>query len=191
MKTMWYVFSVILSLMFSSCSNDDGLSENNFSPSTLVFKASITTDSGSSDITKALQTVSTDTIFLFSGNDIAWFNETTGELKFNDNFSGMEMIGNGLVVLHIYSDNESLYSINFFHTFDVMSYVINSPVIVNRVGKNTSYYIENGYPYRNLADLDKNNPWRIEREKNWDKLVQSDGWKLFILQLKEEGRYIK
>ncbi len=181
---------MIVSLMLSSCSNDDGLDRNNFSPSALIFKALIASDSSTSNISKSFQTANTDTILLFSGEDIAWFNETTGELKFNDNFSGMEMIGNGLVVLHVYSDNESLYSINFFHTSDVMSYVINSPVIVSEVGKNT-YYIENGYPYRNLADLDKDNPWRIEREKNWNKLVQSDGWKLFILQLKEEGRYRK
>jgi hypothetical protein len=33
--------------------------------------------------------------------------------------------------------------------------------------------------------------WRIEREKNWNALVQSEGWKLFILQLKKEGRYRK
>jgi hypothetical protein len=190
MKTMSYVFSVILSLILTSCSNDDGLDKNNFSSSVLIFKATITTHSQGSAITKALQTQGTDTIFLFSGKDIAYFNETTGELRFNDNFPGIEMIGNGPVVLHVYSNNKSLYSINFFLTYDVMSYYINSPVIVRDAGGNNCY-IQNGYPYRNLADLDSDDTWRIEREKNWNALVQSEGWKLFILQLKKEGRYRK
>lgn len=190
MKTMSCIFLLILSLMFTSCSNDDGSDKNNFSSSALIFKATIATNSQGSVITKALPTQGTDTIFLFSGKDIAWFNETTGELRFNDNFSGMEMVGNGPVVLHVYSGNDCLYSINLFLTYDVMSYYINSPVIVRDAGGNTCY-IQNGYPYRNLADLDKDDIWRIEREKNWNALVKSEGWKLFILQLKEEGRYRK
>lgn len=181
---------MILSLIFSSCSSDNGLDQNNFSPSSLIFKAAITTDSRNSDISKAPQLAITDTIPLFYGKDIAWFNETTGELRFNDNFSGTALQGNGDVRLLVYSDNDSLYSINFFATSNVMSYVINSPVICNRMGEN-AYYIQSGYPKRNLADLDKDDEWRIEREKNWNALVQSEGWKLFILQLKKEGRYRK
>ncbi|MCA1744686.1 MAG: hypothetical protein LC643_03055 [Bacteroidales bacterium] len=188
MKTMCFAFSMILSLMLSSCSNDESLDRNNFSTSALIFKATIITDSQNSGMSEAPQSEDTDTILFFSGRDIAWFKESTGELKFNDDFSGTEMIGNGPAVLHVYSDYESLYSINFFHTSDVMSYVINSPVIVSEVGENACY-IENGYPYRDLADLDKDDPWRIEREMNWNALVQSEGWKLFIMQLEKEGRY--
>jgi len=190
MKTMNYIFSMILSLMFSSCSSDDGLDKNNFSPSALIFKATITKDSQSSAVSKVPQSASNDTILLFYGKDIAWFNETTGELSFNDNFSGIEVIGNGNLNLIVYSDNDSLYSINFFVTSSVMSYFINSPVIIKGIGENPCY-IKNGYPERNLADLDKDDPWRIEREKNWNALVQSEGWKLFVLQLKKEGRYRK
>lgn len=190
MKTMCYIFSVILLLLFSSCSNDDVLDKNNFSPSALIFKAVKPADSRSTAITKAPQASIIDTVLLFSGKDIAWFNETTGELRFNDNFSGIEMRGNSSVDLLVYSDNESLYSINFILTVGVMSWVINSPVLYVGIGENASY-IKNGYPDRNLADLDKDNPWRIEREKNWNALVQSEGWKLFILQLKKEGRYRK
>ena len=192
MKAMCYIFFVILSLMFSSCSKNDGMFENNFSPSDLVFKAILTKQSGTSDISKSMQTLTIDTILIFSGEDISWFNETTGELKFNDDFSGIEEVTryNSSVDLLVYSDNDSLYSINLILTSDVMSWVINSPVIFKEIGEN-AYYIKNGYPDRNLAELDKDNPWRREREMNWNELVQSDGWKLFILQLKEEGRYRK
>src|SRR5690554_5819375 len=190
MKTMCYLFSVIISFMLTSCSNDDSLDRNNYSPSALIFKATIITDSQDSALSKEPLSAGADTVLLFSGKDVAWFNESTGELKFNNDFSGIEMIGIGPVVLHVYSDNDSLYSIDFFHTSDVMSHVISSPVIVSEVGK-SACYIESGYPYRNLTDLDEEYPWRIEREKNWNALVQSKGWKLFILQLKKEGRYRK
>lgn len=189
MKTINYLFSVILSLSFLSCSNDGNLNNNNFSQSTLAFKALITSNSGSSAMSKVVQAVSTDTVLLFTGKNISWFNETTGELRFNNNFS-LEKIGNGKVYLQVYSNNEPLYSVSFILTLNVMSYVINSPVIYNGVGENSSY-IKNGYPERNLADLSKDDPWRIEREKNWNVLVQSEGWKLFIQQLKKEGRYRK
>jgi hypothetical protein len=179
---------MLFSIMLSSCSNDDSLDRNNYSPSALIFKATILTDAQNSALTITPQSVGSDTILFFSGKDIAWFNESTGELKFNDNFSGMERIGNGPVVLHVYSENESLYSIHFFHTSDIMSYVINSPVIVSEVGENACY-IKNGYPYRNLTDLEKDDPWRIERERDWNALVQSEGWKLFVVQLKKEDRY--
>lgn len=191
MKPKSCLFLVIVLLVFSSCNNDGIMEKNNLSPSSLDFKAAIRTAPPSSSASKAAQSTSADTILLFTGKDIAWFNETTGELRFNDNFSGIEVAGfNTSVDLLVYSDNESLYSINYILTSDVMSWVVNSPVIYKGVGV-SACYVKNGYPDRNLADLDKDDPWRIEREANWNKLVQSDGWQRFVLQLKKEGRYRK
>lgn len=49
--------------------------------------------------------------------------------------------------------------------------------------------IKPGYPDWDLESFDREDPTRVAREENWKTFVESEGWKLFIKQLKEEGRY--
>jgi hypothetical protein len=186
MKSIVYLFSLTLPFLFLSCGNDDDLDKNNLSPSVLDFKAIIPSDLRSVSVSETDSSIKTDTILLFSGKDIAWYNGTSGELKFNDNFPGIEIKAYGSVDLLVYSDNESLFSINLILTSDVMSWIINSPVLSLKDGR---YYIKDGYPNWDWLQEDKNHPVYIEREKNW-KAIES-GWNIFIEQLKKEGRYRK
>ncbi|MDR2086317.1 MAG: hypothetical protein LBP72_03995 [Dysgonamonadaceae bacterium] len=183
MKYINYLFATIL-LLFVSC-NDEHTDKNNL-PSTLNFKAVIPNDLRSSSISESEQKLETDTILLFSGKDIAWYNETTRELKFKDHFPGIEIKGYASVDLLIYSGDESLFSINLILTSNYMSWVINSPVLLCGTDGKT-YYVKDGYP--DWEWLSNEEPVQIERNENW-KAIES-GWNIFIEQLKKEGRYRK
>jgi hypothetical protein len=171
--------------LFVSC-NDEHLDKKNLSSSALNFKAVIPPTDLKSSSSESEQGIKNDTILLFSGKDIAWYNETTGELKFHDYFPGIEMKGYASVDLLIYADDESLFSINLILTSNYMSWVINSPVLLCGTDEKT-YYIKDGYPdWEWLTDEE---PVQIERNKNW-RAIES-GWNIFIEQLKKEGRYRK
>jgi hypothetical protein len=130
------------------------------------------------------ENVENDTIF--SGEEIAWFNKTTGEIKFNTNRPDRPNLIDPTIIrtIYIYLNNEYLFSLKT--STPIMSYVIDSPVLS---ATQEGCYIKSGYPDWDLETFDKNDPTRISREKNWKALVESEGWKLFIKQLKKEGRY--
>lgn len=187
MRTSYILIFAIMTSIFASCSISNGV-DNNYSPSAFVFKASVK-DTGSSGVVfKGVQITEKDTFLIFSGKDIAWFNETTYELKFNDNFSGIDIVGNSEIAINAYSGDEFLYSMSFVLTNDLVSQQISFPVIFKE-NSERGYFLKKGYPDWDLTMYDKDHHIRKEREKNWNALVQSEGWKLFIEQLKEEGRY--
>ncbi len=118
-----------------------------------------------------------------TGNDLEWYNETTSELKFKDHAIKDTLILN----FYAYLDGEFLFGLNLIP--NVMSYVVNVPVLEQDLEDGSRYYIAKGYPNWDLNTYDKENIMRLEREKNWNEFVQSEGWKLFIMQLKKEGKY--
>lgn len=170
MKTRFYLLVVMIITVIASCSiNNDA----NDSPG-IIFNG--------------VQIAVGDTFQIFKDSDIAWYNGTTQELKFNDDFKGIDVIGNSQIMVNAYSGDNFLYAINFMLTTDLQSGVVNSPVIYkDRIEER--YILQNGYPYRDVNELEPDDPWRTEREKQWENLVESEGWKLFIQKLKEEGRY--
>lgn len=188
MKTMCYLFSVIMSLLFLSCSteNDDY--------SALYFKTLLTNNQKGAVLKSSVS--GEDSLFIgnveplketviefCTGKDLDWYNETTSELKFKDLATKDTLILN----FYVYLDVEFLFGLNLIP--NVMSYVVNVPVLEQDLQDGSRYYIAKGYPNWDLNNYDKDNAMRIEREKNWNALVQSDGWKLFIMQLKKEGKY--
>ena len=190
MKTKYNAILVILSFIFLSCNNEI----NNYSA--LYFK----TNSPNQQIKTILKSSALDEDSLFtgtlepaketvlefcSGEDLEWYNETTGELKFKVKVTENMII----LILFVYLDNKFLFGLRLIP--NVMSFVKNTPVLVQDLNNNGHYYIAKGYPNWDLNEYDKDSQMRIEREKNWNTLIQSEGWKLFIQQLKKEGRYRK
>ncbi|KAA6344909.1 hypothetical protein EZS27_007505 [termite gut metagenome] len=175
MRTLYLLFvTVFLSIQFLSCSESCEPSGN----SVLYFKTVI-----SQEITlrsSSLEEMKSDTILslICTGKDIEWFNATTGELKFKD------YVDKSIIMsLCVYLEEELLFSVGYVP--DVMSYILNYPVLEHSLNDNR-YYIKNGYP-----GWDEGNPNYLsvkeDREKNWEKIEK--GWSIFIEQLKKEGRY--
>lgn len=71
-----------------------------------------------------------------------------------------------------------------------MSYVINYPVFTEIPDEAGGYCIAKGYSAWSEEWLGKNSETMMERNKNWD-AVMEPGWDLFIKQLKKERRYRK
>ncbi|KAA6332682.1 hypothetical protein EZS27_018835 [termite gut metagenome] len=178
MRTSYLLFvTVFLLIQFLSCSENCEPSEN----FALYFKTVISQETTLRS--SSLKEMKNDTILslICTGKDIDWFNATTGELKFKDYVDKSIIVGG----LCVYVNEEFLFSVGYVP--DVMSYVLNYPVLKHSVNDNR-YYIKNGYP-----GWDEGNPNYLsvkeDREKNWKEIEQ--GWNIFIEQLKKEGRYRK
>lgn len=187
---MHCIFLVILSLIFLSCINEyDNYSALNFKTS--LTKDKIVTELKSSVsvedsfFTGTLEPAKETVIEFCTSRDLEWYNETSGELKFNDHITKNTLILN----FFVYLDEEFLFGLGLIP--NVMSNVVDVPVLEQDLNDGSRYFIAKGYPNWDLTKYDKENSMRIEREKNWNLLTQSEGWRLFIQQLKKEGRYRK
>ena len=137
-----------------------------------------------------------DTVSFFSGNDIAWYNVTTKELKFKESFRGLTFPLWGFCDLLILSDDILLFSINLILTNNFSSIAFAAPCLyIEFDDDRIRYILGKGYPdvdaVRSLGyDLDSSWAEHIEAcERNWKPIEQS--WNLFIQQLKKEGKYRK
>jgi len=172
--------ALICGIVFTSCNTNDTKEK-----STLSFKAEIPTEIKST-ITEEL-TLKYDTVMVFTGNDIAWYNDKTGELKFTDDFSSscsncfimssladFPMKYHAAVNMLVFSDNDLLFSIKFNFGFENMSQFVIPPCF---------YVSSKGY------FIIKSDPNWEGSEQNWKEIEK--GWNKFIAQLKKEGKYRK
>jgi hypothetical protein len=162
-------------------------------------------DTGNSniDVDTRSSNIKYDTIIWCTGNNIEWYNATTGELKFNITpplvYSGYlvffldDRILLNLEVANPYSSHSTAYPcINTEPERGVWHCKthpnedhIPGPACEYEytVIEEAHYYISKGYPrwgdFNNYADE--------AREKNW-KTIEHE-YNLFIEQLKKEGRY--
>ena len=136
---------------------------------------------------------------VFTGNDILWFNETTKEIRFNDNFS-MKDVFSGFRSLKFYMDGKYLFS-SMIYVNSTSSQVFNSLVFYYNMMEN-KYFLLDGYPDINNGDvlIDRwlstgsnslvpatNELIQQIRDENRQQ-IESE-WEKFISQLKKEGRY--
>jgi hypothetical protein len=161
-----------------------------------------------------------DIILLFTGNDIKWYNATTGELKFNNipnlpypTFSRLD----------IYLDDFMLLSFRVASPFSSISTAFpcinaefdgeqkykgckcgnkqdhipgpNCESIWDYTGEGVRYYISRGYPRWDPKDRGvETSHWNwesIDAEREKNWKAIEPEWNLFIQQLKKEGKYRK
>lgn len=191
MKKNIFLIGIVVGLASIACNNQNEDENLNQSSSKLFFKSSTETNIKSSDseqdswFTGTIEPAQETVIEFCTGEDLEWYNETTSELKFKDQVTKNTLILN----FFVYLDGEFLFGLGLIP--NVMSYVVDVPVLERDLHDGSRYYIAKGYPNWDLNKYDKENLMRIEREKNWKTLSQSKGWELFIQQLKKEGKYRK
>lgn len=163
MKPQVYLFLLIMASMFGlfSCNINNPLNSNE---SKLVLKVPSQSKVNSSDSV------------IYTGKDIQWFIESTGELQFVNPPTSQKFQTFGKI--KFYLGNDSLFTASV--VLDFMSSTRNDLVLhLNSVGK---FYLEDGYP----AYIDNLGSTTL-RAQNKEK--RAAAWALFIAQLKTEGKY--
>ena len=112
-----------------------------------------------------------------AGDNIKWYNGTTGELKFKTEPS-MEPGAQ----LALYLNDEKLISFVLADPYSSVSY-IRPCIVVEPDG----FYIRKSYFI--YWEPDKMDEYKESAEENW-KAIEPE-WNIFIRQLKKEGRYRK
>ena len=134
---------------------------------------------------------------VFSGNDILWFNETTRELRFKDNYSFKQVILKYDAISFFIHDEYLFSSMVYVSSKGVQ--LINSLVLYYNQIEN-KYFLLDGYPEQDV--LEKNEPAfapitdheDIKDLPQYAKDIRSEnalkiaaGWEKFINQMKNEG----
>ena len=165
MKRTIKLFSVVLPLLFF-CTSCDLIAELQ-SSTKLSFYAQISNKTGTKDT------------LLFTGKNLNYYVESTGELVFKDSLTPKKLISYHKIKCTLRTD--SLFT--FTATSDIMSSLVND-LVLNHNLIDGKYYFEDGYP-----DYIDNLGATTLRTQNKEK--RSASWAKFIAQLKLEGKYEK
>ncbi len=130
-----------------------------------------------------LQSLPVSTVF--TGSDILWLKESTGEIRFRNQQKIKKIFsGTHSLPIAVYIGDEYLFSLQWVSS--ASSALYNAPVFM--LDTNGKFYIADGYPNWRA----KSNQWltvKDTRKENWKQI--EPGWLRFIAQLKAEGRYRK
>jgi len=159
--------ALIFFLISCSLCSCDLLSDLHLSSTKLAFKASVPNGSNLTDTT------------LFKGTDIKSYNDSTGEVIFNDSMTIQKIAS--FHKIKCYLETDSLFT--FTLTSNIMSSIVND-LVLNHNLFDGKYYFEDGYP--SYIDNLGTNAIRLENKQK-----RAAGWTQFIAQLKLEGRYTK
>jgi len=129
---------------------------------------------------------------VFTGHDILWFNETTKELRFHDNYAKKDVFA-GFRFVNFYINDTYLFS-SVINVNNTSSQVINSSVFYYNIMEN-KYFLLDGYPAisegnnwpdRNGTLTSNNEIIQQIRDENMQE-IESE-WNIFISLLKENGK---
>lgn len=114
---------------------------------------------------------------VFTGNDIAWFNSKTGEIKFRESFNpdDLELYQN----FHFYLVDEHLFTI-VTYVKPIHSFTSNDLVLY--IDADRKCYLHDCYPLSLMETLPDVKENKLKREAAWNK---------FINQLKNEKKLKK
>ena len=191
MKKTVSLFVVVLCFMTGGCMKENDVSS----------EIPLAPDNSSSEIvvrashSDSLTNNADEEPIVFTGSDILWFNETTKEFRFKDNFS-MRDVFSGFRSFKFYMDGEYLFSM--IYVTGLSSQIINSPVFYYNITEN-KYFLLDGYPaiiYDAVTGswasndgglITGNETIQYLRDENRQK-IESE-WNKFINRLKKEEQY--
>ena len=154
----------------SSCSNDPSNPFPEEGYSKLIIKAE--TKSANEPTEK----------IIFTGDDILWFNGTTKEIRFKDNYyqqNSISLYAN----IKFYLDDKYLFS-TLTRVSDVNSQIFNSPVFYYSIIEN-KFFINDGYP--DIAVLGSLTEIQKIRDENMQAIANE--WDKFIGYMKKVNKY--
>ena len=177
MKGVSLILSVLLFTVFmSSCANDEQNPSPEDSYSTLMVKAD-TKSAGMKSISESVEQI------ILTGNDILWFNETTNEIRFKDNYYLQKSIS-FYTDIKFYLDDDFLFST--IKVTDINFQIYNSPVLYYNMTEN-KFYINDGYP--EISVLKPQDKIQKARDKNMQAIANE--WGKFIRYMKKVNKYKK
>jgi hypothetical protein len=123
---------------------------------------------------------------VFTGDDILWFNETTKELRFKNNYS-YKTVWEAITAnaIKFYINDEYLFS-SMLCVSSLSSQTFNSPVFYYNMIEN-KFFLTDGYPAASVLP----DPQKAQAERDENMIKIADEWNKFLDQLKLEGRYQK
>ncbi|MDR2121325.1 MAG: hypothetical protein LBP64_10715 [Tannerella sp.] len=149
----------------------------------------LTVRAAGAEITTKSSTVPASEPVVFTGNDILWYNETTGELRFINNFTQNDDMRPYLYGsrFKFYLEDEYLFS-SVIYSSSLDSRIHNNLVFYYDIIEN-KFYLAVGYPpieaFHNTPEIQAE--MQAERDANRKKIETE--WNRFIEQMKREGRY--
>ena len=193
MKKIYIILSVL-------CFLSSGCKKNGFLSSIVDEELSSTEDSSLSAIIvraasneKQSSTTGNGTLgqIVFTGNDMLWFNETTKELRFKDNWANSPannpVLSNTRTIFFYIGDEFLFSSMVCVNSSDSENF--DSLVLYYNAAEN-KYYLLDGYPPESELKKDMNRPTATIpdlREENRNKIAAE--WTKFVNQLKKDGKY--
>ncbi|HCO67979.1 MAG TPA: hypothetical protein DIT04_09540 [Dysgonomonas sp.] len=175
MKQNSLFFILLFGLLLSGCNNDNNEKPLNFSESKVQMRFVIPSFERSGAAQQAA---------VFTGRSIHWFDETTGEIKFQDPPESSAMILAALKEadhIDFYLGEEKLFSAKV--RSQIHSDYYNDVTLYVDFGQQ-KYYIKDGYPP--LDESQKDSPAQKERDENWENI--KNGYQKLIDQLRREDR---
>lgn len=160
------LITIMFIFIFSSCESSTTIISQS---SIIAVGESICIKMGDKDY------VDNDSVVVFCGNDILWFNPSTREIKFVNNmeFGAFHTYQK----IHFKLNNNYLFTAQTYasqqHSFIIKDLVLYIDVI------NRKYYLHDGYP----LNIVKDDPDTI-----MNKQKRSNAWNSFLEQLKIENR---
>jgi hypothetical protein len=122
---------------------------------------------------------------VFTGDDILWFNEATGELRFHNNYSGktvLEAIHTNAI--RFYINDEYLFS-SMLCVSSLHSQTFNSPVFYYNLIEN-KFYLTDGYPDASVLP----DPQKAQAERDENMRQIANEWSRFIDRLNQEEKLL-
>lgn len=176
MKKIFCIICVTICISLSGCGNAEGIDIPDDDPTSPVLVFKIIPNGSESGL---------DTIFL-SRDKIQWYNVTTKEVRFTDNYAIAQSISFATYQkVQFYIGGNYLFSCLMFAA-GINSETSSSLVFYYSSTENR-FYLKDGYP--DVSLLSNAEEEQRLRDQNMEKIANQ--WALFINQLKQEGRYIE
>jgi hypothetical protein len=175
-KKAFYISLMTISVACYGCSVADEADDPSSNPtsSALLFKIVPTIAGGGLDT------------LILSGDKIEWYNGTTKEVRFTDNYAISQSIPfSNYKTVKFYINKNYLFSSLMFAT-DVNSQASSSLVFYYNSTENR-FYLKDGYPDVSILS----NPEAEQQLRNENRKKIATEWTMLINQLKFEKRYLE
>jgi hypothetical protein len=140
--------------------------------------------SGNAQTKSAAETSGQEDVVFFVDDDLLWYNEQTGEMRFKNRLPPIDTLI--MKILKFYLGDEYLFSsvITTWVNGGFQSEICNSLIFYYTAPEN-KYFLKDGYP--DAATIPDKAGIQEIRDENMKKIERQ--WKRFIEKLKEEGKY--